>query len=71
MNLISLFQQQNALDQVKNAVNNISSNTLNFLTIIFGSLVGIIGAAMIVYIITLLLQAKFAGLEKNNKSIKD
>ncbi|ASU14196.1 hypothetical protein CIB43_00285 [Mesomycoplasma hyopneumoniae] len=70
MNLISLFQQQNALDQVKNAVNNISSNTLNFLTIIFGSLVGIIGAAMIVYIITLLLQAKFAGLEKKQQIYK-
>ncbi|QBY87616.1 hypothetical protein [Mesomycoplasma hyopneumoniae] len=70
MNLISLFQQQSALDQVKNAVNNISSNTLNFLTIIFGSLVGIIGAAMIVYIITLLLQAKFAGLEKKQQIYK-
>ncbi len=74
MNLISIFQQQvqqtNGLDGVKTAVNNLSSNTLNLLTIIFGSLVGIVGAAMIVYIIVLLLQAKFAGLEKKQQIYK-
>ncbi|XBE78400.1 hypothetical protein VQY16_01200 [Mesomycoplasma ovipneumoniae] len=72
MNFISLFQQQiqNGLDGVKTAVNNLSLNTLNLLTIIFGSLVGIVGAAMIVYIIVLLLQAKFAGLEKKQQIYK-
>ncbi|WP_337903101.1 hypothetical protein [Mesomycoplasma ovipneumoniae] len=73
MNFISLFQQQvqqNGLDGVKNAVNNLSSNTLSFLTIIFGSLVGIVGAAMIIYIIVLLLQAKFAGLDKKQQIYK-
>ncbi|WNM16701.1 hypothetical protein [Mesomycoplasma ovipneumoniae] len=73
MNYISLFQQQvqqNGLDGVKNAVNNLSSSTLNLLTIIFGSLVGIVGAAMIVYIIVLLLQAKFAGLDKKQQIYK-
>ncbi|WP_337903566.1 hypothetical protein [Mesomycoplasma ovipneumoniae] len=74
MNFISLFQQQvqqtNGLDGVKTAVNNLSSNTLSLLTIIFGSLVGIVGAAMIVYIIVLLLQAKFAGLEKKQQIYK-
>ncbi len=72
MNFISLFQQQtqNGLDQVKSAVNNLSSNTLSFLTIIFGSLVGIVGAAMIIYIIVLLLQAKFAGLDKKQQIYK-
>ncbi|WP_337903436.1 hypothetical protein [Mesomycoplasma ovipneumoniae] len=73
MNFISLFQQQvqqNGLDGVKNAVNNLSSNTLNLLTIIFSSLVGIVAAAMIVYIIVLLLQAKFAGLEKKQQIYK-
>ncbi|MCN0158482.1 hypothetical protein, partial [Mesomycoplasma ovipneumoniae] len=70
--IISLFQQQtqNGLDQVKSAVNNLSSNTLSFLTIIFGSLVGIVGAAMIIYIIVLLLQAKFAGLDKKQQIYK-
>ncbi|MDO6829450.1 hypothetical protein [Mesomycoplasma ovipneumoniae] len=73
MNYISIFQQQvqqNGLDGVKNAVNNLSSNTLNLLTIIFSSLVGIVAAAMIVYIIVLLLQAKFAGLEKKQQIYK-
>lgn len=71
MNFISLFQQKNdGLEAVKQTVNNISLNTLNFLTIIFGSLVGIIGAAMIVFIIVLLLQAKFAGLEKKQQIYK-
>ncbi|EXU60949.1 hypothetical protein [Mesomycoplasma ovipneumoniae] len=74
MNLISIFQQQvqqtNGLDGVKTAVNNLSSNTLNLLTIIFSSLVGIVAAAMIVYIIVLLLQAKFAGLEKKQQIYK-
>ncbi|WP_337902196.1 hypothetical protein [Mesomycoplasma ovipneumoniae] len=72
MNFISLFQQQSqtGLDQVKGAVNNLSSNTLSFLTIIFGSLVGIVGAAMIIYIIVLLLQAKFAGLDKKQQIYK-
>ncbi|MCN0158446.1 hypothetical protein, partial [Mesomycoplasma ovipneumoniae] len=73
MNFISLFQQQvqqGGLEQVKSAVNNLSSNTLSFLTIIFGSLVGIVGAAMIIYIIVLLLQAKFANLEKKQQIYK-
>ncbi|WP_341495001.1 hypothetical protein [Mesomycoplasma ovipneumoniae] len=72
MNFISLFQQQaqNGLDGVKSAVNNLSSSTLNLLTIIFGSLVGIVGAAMIIYIIVLLLQAKFANLEKKQQIYK-
>ncbi|WP_341492368.1 hypothetical protein [Mesomycoplasma ovipneumoniae] len=72
MNFISLFQQQsqNGLDGVKTAVNNLSSNTLNLLTIIFSSLVGIVAAAMIVYIIVLLLQAKFANLEKKQQIYK-
>ncbi|WP_337897585.1 hypothetical protein [Mesomycoplasma ovipneumoniae] len=73
MNFISLFQQQiqqGGLEQVKSAVNNLSSNTLSFLTIIFGSLVGIVGAAMIIYIIVLLLQAKFAGLDKKQQIYK-
>ncbi|MDW2861070.1 hypothetical protein [Mesomycoplasma ovipneumoniae] len=72
MNFISLFQQQaqNGLEGVKTAVNNLSSNTLNLLTIIFSSLVGIVAAAMIVYIIVLLLQAKFAGLEKKQQIYK-
>ncbi|MDO6856478.1 hypothetical protein Q4502_02015 [Mesomycoplasma ovipneumoniae] len=73
MNFISLFQQQvqqNGLEGVKSAVNNLSSNTLNLLTIIFGSLVGIVGTAMIVYIIALLLQAKFAGLDKKQQIYK-
>ncbi|WP_337899465.1 hypothetical protein [Mesomycoplasma ovipneumoniae] len=73
MNFISLFQQQiqqSGLEQVKSAVNNLSSNTLSFLTIIFGSLVGIVGAAMIIYIIVLLLQAKFAGLDKKQQIYK-
>ncbi|MEG7280266.1 hypothetical protein V6B68_02260 [Mesomycoplasma ovipneumoniae str. Black Butte] len=73
MNFITLFQQQvqqNGLDGVKSAVNNLSSSTLNLLTIIFGSLVGIVGAAMIIYIIVLLLQAKFANLEKKQQIYK-
>ncbi|WP_341513416.1 hypothetical protein [Mesomycoplasma ovipneumoniae] len=73
MNFITLFQQQVqqvGLEQVKSAVNNLSSNTLSFLTIIFGSLVGIVGAAMIIYIIVLLLQAKFAGLDKKQQIYK-
>ncbi|MDW2910186.1 hypothetical protein [Mesomycoplasma ovipneumoniae] len=73
MNFITLFQQQNTqngLNEIKNAVNNLSSNTLNLLTIIFGSLVGILGAAMIIYIIVLLLQAKFANLEKKQQIYK-
>ncbi|MBG0730486.1 hypothetical protein [Mycoplasma sp. 'Moose RK'] len=69
MDLISLFQE-NGLETIKSTVDNISSNTLNFLTIIFGSLVGLIGAAMIVFVITLLLQAKFAGLEKKQQIYK-
>ncbi|WP_337898950.1 hypothetical protein [Mesomycoplasma ovipneumoniae] len=70
--IISLFQQQsqNGLEGVKTAVNNLSSNTLNLLTIIFSSLVGIVAAAMIVYIIVLLLQAKFANLEKKQQIYK-
>ncbi|WP_069099008.1 hypothetical protein [Mesomycoplasma ovipneumoniae] len=73
MNFITLFQQQetqSGLNGIKNAVNNLSSNTLNLLTIIFGSLVGILGAAMIIYIIVLLLQAKFANLEKKQQIYK-
>lgn len=71
MNFISLFQQKNdGLEAVKQTVSSISSSTLNVLTIIFGSLVGIIGAAMIVFIIVLLLQAKFAGLEKKQQIYK-
>ncbi|MDW2919094.1 hypothetical protein R7X12_01055 [Mesomycoplasma ovipneumoniae] len=73
MNFITLFQQiktQNELNGIKNAVNNLSSNTLNLLTIIFGSLVGMLGAAMIIYIIVLLLQAKFANLEKKQQIYK-
>ncbi|WP_069097315.1 hypothetical protein [Mesomycoplasma ovipneumoniae] len=73
MNFISLFQQQESqqgLGGIKTAVNNLSSNTLNLLTIIFGSLVGILGAAMIIYIIVLLLQAKFANLDKKQQIYK-
>ncbi|AAV27609.1 Mbov_0395 family pilin-like conjugal transfer protein [Mesomycoplasma hyopneumoniae] len=70
MYLVSLFEEKSGIEQVKTTINNISGSTLNLLTIIFGSLVGIIGAAMIVYIIILLLRAKFAGLEKRQHIFK-
>ncbi|MHA0312343.1 Mbov_0395 family pilin-like conjugal transfer protein [Mesomycoplasma ovipneumoniae] len=67
-NLISLFQQQNQiqqnLDKVKDSVNGVSNAVMGYALIGVSAVTGIIVVASIIWFMARLLQAKFAGPEQ-------